>query len=132
MDIAFKGEQRTRSSYGRLDLACAFGTVPVCMHFDGDNINVERLSVKGNFHWGFADLNAKKITIKILGDLNKCYPFAETDKKKNVHAALGELNQKTIKMAIEYLKNGEASNLGKLMTEAQNLFDSMVAPACPS
>ena len=132
MDIAFKGEQRTRSRCGRLDQACAFGTVPVCMHFDGDDINVERLSVKGNFHWVFADLNAHKNTIKILGDLNKCYPFAETDKEKNVHAALGESNQKITKRAIEYLKNGEAQKLGELMTEAQNLFDSMVAPACPS
>jgi UTP-glucose-1-phosphate uridylyltransferase/mevalonate kinase len=132
MDIAFKGEQRTRSRCGRLDQACAYGTVPVCMHFDGDDINVERLSVKGNFHWVFADLNAKKNTIKILGDLNKCYPFAETDREKNVHAALGELNQKIIKKAVENLKNGETAKIGELMTEAQNLFDSMVAPACPS
>jgi UTP-glucose-1-phosphate uridylyltransferase/mevalonate kinase len=132
MDIAFKGEQRTRSRCGRLDQACAYGTVPVCMCFDGDDINVERLSVKGNFHWVFADLNAQKNTIKILGDLNKCYPFAETDKEKNVHAALGELNQKIIKRAVESLKNGETEKIGELMTEAQNLFDSMVAPACPS
>jgi UTP-glucose-1-phosphate uridylyltransferase/mevalonate kinase len=132
MDIAFKGEQRTRSRCGRLDQACAYGTVPVCMHFDGDDINVERLSVKGNFYWVFADLNAKKDTIKILGDLNKCYPFAETDKEKNIHAALGELNQNIIKRAVENLKNGEASKIGELMTEAQKLFDSMVAPACPS
>ncbi|MCL1960001.1 MAG: sugar phosphate nucleotidyltransferase [Spirochaetes bacterium] len=132
MDIAFKGEQRTRSRCGRLDQACAFGTVPVCMHFDGDDINIERLSVKGNFHWVFADLNAKKNTIKILGDLNKCYPFAETDKEKNVHAALGELNQNIIKRAAEYLKNGEAAKIGELMIEAQNMFDSMVSPACPS
>jgi len=132
MDIAFKGEQRTRSRCGRLDQACAFGTVPVCMQFNGDDINVERLSVKGNFYWVFADLNAKKNTIKILGDLNKCYPFAETDKEKNVHAALGELNQKIIERAIEYLKNGETAKIGELMTEAQNMFDSMVAPACPS
>jgi len=132
MDVAFKGEQRTRSRCGRLDQACAYGTVPVCMHFDGDDISVERLSVKGNFHWVFADLNAQKNTIKILGDLNKCYPFAETEKEKNVHAALGELNQKIIKRAVEYLKNGDVSKLGGLMTEAKNLFDSMVAPACPS
>ena len=132
MDIAFKGEQRTRSRCGRLDQACAFGTVPVCMHFDGDDINVERLSVKGNFYWVFADLNAKKNTIKILGDLNRCYPFSETDKERNVHSALGDLNQKIIKRAVEYLKNGETAKIGQLMTEAQNMFDLMVAPACPS
>jgi len=132
MDIAFRGEQRTRSRCGRLDQACAFGTVPVCMNFDGDDISVERLSVKGDFHWVFADLNAHKNTIKILGDLNKCFPFAETEKEKNVHAALGELNHNIIKKAVEYLKNGEVEKLGELMTEAQNVFDSMVAPACPS
>jgi UTP-glucose-1-phosphate uridylyltransferase/mevalonate kinase len=132
MDIAFKGEQRTRSRCGRLDQACAFGTVPVCMHFNGDDINIERLTVKGNFHWVFADLNSKKNTIKILGDLNKCYPFAETDKEKKVHLALGEINQNIIKRAIEYLKNGEAPKLGTLMVEAQDVFDSMIAPVCPS
>jgi len=132
MDIAFRGEQRTRSRCGRLDQACAYGTVPVCMRFDGDDINVERLSVKSDFHWVFADLNAQKNTIKILGDLNKCFPFAETEKEKNVHAALGGINQNIIKRAVDYLKNGEAPKLGELMTEAQNLFDSMVAPACPS
>jgi len=130
MNIAFRGEQRTRSRCGRLDQACAFGTVPVCMRFDGDDINVERLSVKGYFHWVFADLNAKKDTIKILGDLNKCYPFAGTDQEKKVHAALGEINQDIVKRAINCLKNGEASELGKLMTEAQDIIDSMVAPAC--
>jgi len=132
MDIAFKGEQRTRSRCGRLDQACAFGITPVCMHFDGDDINVERLVVKGNFHWVFADLNSKKDTIRILGDLNKCYPFAQTDKEKSVHAALGEINKNIINRAIDYLKNGEAPKLGGLMTEAQNIFDQMVAPACPA
>jgi UTP-glucose-1-phosphate uridylyltransferase len=102
------------------------------MHFDGDDINVERLSVKKSFYWVFADLNSKKNTIKILSDLNRCYPFSETDKERNVHAALGELNQRIIKRAVEYLKNGETAKIGALMTEAQNLFDSMVAPACPS
>jgi UTP-glucose-1-phosphate uridylyltransferase/galactokinase len=132
MDIAFKGEQRTRSRCGRLDQACAFGTIPVCMHFNSDDINIERLSVKGDFYWVFADLNAEKNTIKILDDLNKCFPFAETDMEKKVHAALGELNQGVIRRAVEYLKNGEASRLGALMTEAQNIFDTMVAPACPA
>jgi UTP-glucose-1-phosphate uridylyltransferase/mevalonate kinase len=131
MDIAFKGEQRTRSRCGRLDQACAFGIIPVCMHFNGDDINIERLTVKGNFYWVFADLNSKKNTIKILSNLNKCYPFAETDKEKKVHSALGEINQSIIEQAIEFLKNGEVKKLGALMSKAQNVFDSMVAPACP-
>jgi len=131
MDIAYKGEQRTRSRCGRLDQACAFGSVPVCMHFDGDDITIDKLIVKNNFYWVFADLNAKKNTIKILNDLNKCYPFADTEKERKVHEALGEINQNIISRAIEYLQNGNSAELGKLMSEAQSIFDSMIAPASP-
>jgi len=129
MDIAYRGEQRTLSRCGRLDQACAFGIVPVCMRFDGDDISVERLIVKGNFYWVFADLKAQKDTIKILSDLNKCYPFAETEKERNVQDALGKKNQIIIEQAIEYLRKGDAPELGRLMTEAQEIFDTMVAPA---
>jgi len=132
MDIAYKGEQRTRSRCGRLDQACAFGAVPVCMHFDGDDITIDKLIIKNYFYWVFADLNAKKNTIKILNDLNKCYPFAETDKERKVHEALGELNQNIINRAIEYLQKGNQEELGKLMSEAQEIFDSMIAPASPT
>jgi len=132
MDIAYKGEQRTRSRCGRLDQACAFGTIPVCMHFDGDDISIDKLIIKNYFYWVFADLNAKKDTIKILNDLNKCYPFAETEKERKVHEALGELNQSIINRAIGYLQKGNSAELGKLMSEAQEIFDSMIAPASPS
>jgi UTP-glucose-1-phosphate uridylyltransferase/mevalonate kinase len=129
MNIAFKGEQRTRSRCGRLDQVCAFGIVPVCLRFDGDDTSVERLTVKGNLYWVFADLNAKKDTIKILSDLNKCYPFAENEKERDVHEALGKRNAEIIERAIGYMRNGEAELLGSLMTEAQEVFDTMVAPA---
>jgi UTP-glucose-1-phosphate uridylyltransferase/mevalonate kinase len=129
MDIAFKGEQRTRSRCGRLDQACAFGIVPVCMRFDGDEIDIERLLVKETLYWVFADLNAVKDTIKILSDLNKCYPFAETEIERKVHDALGERNREIIRRAIEYLRLGDAPRLGVLMTEAQAVFDSLVVPA---
>jgi len=132
MDIAYKGEQRTRSRCGRLDQACAFGIVPVCMNFNGDDITINKLIIKNYFYWVFADLNAKKNTIKILNDLNKCYPFAETEKEQNVHKALGEINQNIIQRAIEYLQKGKTLELGKLMSEAQEIFDTMIAPASPS
>ena len=129
MDIAFKGEQRTPSRCGRLDQACAFGSVPVLMEFNGDDLYIKKLITKGNFYWVFCDLEAEKDTIKILRDLNKCYPFAETDTEKNVHKALGIMNRQIIEKAVDNLKNGEAEKLGSLMTEAQSIFDVMVAPA---
>jgi UTP-glucose-1-phosphate uridylyltransferase/galactokinase len=129
MSIAFKGEQRTPSRCGRLDQACAFGIQPVCMCFNGEDVTTKRLLVKNPLYWVFANLNAEKDTIKILVDLNKCYPFAQNSKEQQVQEALGIKNQEIISRAITYMKNGDADLLGQLMTEAQQIFDTMVAPA---
>ncbi|MBP7359650.1 MAG: hypothetical protein KA955_10005 [Prevotella sp.] len=131
MNIAYVGELRTSSRCGRLDQACAFGVKPNLMIFDGDEIEVKSINVKKHLYWVFSDLCAKKDTIKILGDLNKGYPFASNESEEKEHRALGEKNQAIIKKAINYMANGDAKSLGKLMTEAQNLFDKDIAPMCP-
>lgn len=131
MQAAYRGEQRTPSRCGRLDQACAYGVKPVVMTFDGDDIEVERLNVGSDFYWVFANLNASKDTIKILADLNKCYPFAQNSLEEAVQSALGEKNQEIIKRAIDYFGKGDQESMGQLMHEAQQIFDSMVAPACP-
>ena len=76
MQAAFRGEQRTPSRCGRLDQACAYGVKPVLMDFDGVEVESRELSVGTTFRWVVANLNASKDTIKILADLNRCYPFA--------------------------------------------------------
>jgi len=129
MVIAYRGERKTSSRCGRLDQACAFGVAPVLMTFDGEEISVKRLIVKEPLHWVIANLRAKKDTIKILADLNRSYPFPETEKDKNLHEALGANNQEIINKAIQYMKEGDQKALGSLMTEAQQLFDAKVAPA---
>lgn len=132
MNIAYWGELRTSSRCGRLDQACAFGVRPVKMTFDAEEIEVENIEIKEPLHWVFANLNAEKDTIRILADLNKSYPFAETEIERNVQKALGEVNQDIIERAIIYIREGRKEELGALMTEAQQKFDEMVAPACPS
>lgn len=131
MNIAYVGELRTSSRCGRLDQACAFGVKPNLMTFDGDEVEVKTLNVKKHLYWVFADLCAEKNTIKILRDLNKGYPFASNEMEEREQKALGEDNQQIINMAIEYMANGDAEALGKLMTGAQALFDTAVAPMCP-
>ena len=128
MNIAYVGELRTASRCGRLDQACAFGVKPNLMTFDGDEIEVKSLNVKKKLYWVFADLCADKDTIKILSDLNKSYPFASTEQEKNLHKALGEWNHDIVNRAIKYMAEGDAEALGKLMTEAEDLFDKYVAP----
>lgn len=132
MNIAYLGELRTSSRCGRLDQACAFGVKPNLMTFDGDEIEVKALNVKKPLYWVFADLCAKKDTIRILSDLNKSYPFASNEAEENLHKALGEWNHETVNKAIKYMAEGDAESLGRLMTEAEEQFDKYVAPMSPA
>ena len=132
MNIAYLGELRTSSRCGRLDQACAFGVKPNLMTFDGDEIEVKSLNVKKTLHWVFADLCAEKDTIKILADLNKAYPFASNEAEENLHKALGEWNHNLVNKAIKYMANGDAESLGRLMTDAEAMFDQYVAPMSPA
>lgn len=129
MQAAFRGEQRTPSRCGRLDQACAYGVKPVKMIFDGDEIDSEELRVGAVFHWVIANLKASKDTIKILADLNKCYPFAQNEKEKKVQEALGKDNQEICSQAIQALADGDAIRLGSLMNQWQENFDKKVMPA---
>ena len=131
MNIAYVGELRTSSRCGRLDQACAFGVKPNLMTFDGDEVEVRSLNVKKPLYWVFADLCGEKDTVKILRDLNRGYPFASDEKEEREHQALGQLNQDIIDRAVEYMAKGEVEKLGQLMTEAEDLFNSHIAPMSP-
>jgi UTP-glucose-1-phosphate uridylyltransferase/mevalonate kinase len=128
MNIAYLGELRTSSRCGRLDQACAFGVKPNLMTFDGDEIEVKALNVKKPLYWVFADLCASKDTIKILSDLNKSYPFASNEAEENLHKALGEWNHDIVRRAVKYMADGEVEALGKLMTEAEEMFNKYITP----
>ena len=128
MNIAYLGELRTQSRCGRLDQACAFGSKPSLMHIDGDEIDVKALNIKKHLYWVFADLCASKDTIRILSDLNRAYPFAVDEAGRREQAALGEKNLDIVNRAVSYMANGEIESLGRLMTEAESLFNSDVAP----
>ena len=77
-------------------------------------------------------MNASKDTVKILKDLNKAFPFADNEKEQAIQDALGPINHKIVSKAVDFMKEGDAEALGKLMTEAQTIFDEKVAPMCPS
>lgn len=131
MNVAYRGEHRTPSRCGRLDQACAYGVKPVCMTFDGEDIYVRPINVRKNMYWVVANLNAHKDTIRILADLNKCFPFAKNEMEENVQTALGEENKQFVDEAIGYIEAGQLEDLGALMIRYQKNFDEKVAPACP-
>lgn len=131
MQIAYRGELLTGSRCGRLDQACAYGETPVLMHFDDNEIDVEKLRVGQTFYWVIADLCAGKDTKKILAYLNKAYPFATDEIGIHEQEALGNDNHTIIEKARNAIEKGNPEELGRIMVDAQKLFDEKVAPACP-
>ena len=127
---AFIGEQRAGSHCGCMDQSCAYGAGPTLMEFDGMEVVLKPLKIGTTFHWVIANLMSSKDTIKILTDLNSAYPFAESECEEKVQQALGEKNKQIISAAIQYLGEGNSEKLGKLMEEAQKIFDEMVMPFC--
>ena len=131
MQIAYRGELLTGSRCGRLDQACAYGERPVLMHFSYNEIEVDKIRVGSNLYWVVADLCAGKDTKKILAYLNKAYPFATGKVEEKVQEALGVDNHRIITKACKAIEEGNSEELGKVMIEAQELFDNKIAPACP-
>ena len=131
MNLAYLGELSTPSRCGKLDQACAFGKKPILMEFNGDRIQIKDIKVKKDLHFVFADLMSKKNTIKILGDLNRCFPFVENEIDEKVQKGLGINNKKLVEEAIKCIESGDVEGLGKVMTKFQKNFDKYVAPACP-
>ena len=131
MEIAYRGELTTPSRCGRMDQGCAFGQRPVLMTFDADLVDVQQLRSGGDFHMLVINLKRKKDTQKILADLNRAYPFPQSDRERAVHEYLGSINKRIAQQAVAAIEAGDAPALGRLMTEAQRLFDEYLAPMCP-
>ena len=131
MEIAYQGEILTPSRCGRMDQACAYGGTPVFLTFDGDRMDVEEVHPTRHIYMVIADLNAGKNTKKILADLNACYPNSGGKIGQDVRYYLGPVNKDILFRAREALRAGDAQKIGALMTEAQRLFDLLLAPACP-
>ncbi|MBZ0251814.1 MAG: GHMP kinase, partial [Candidatus Methylomirabilis sp.] len=131
MDVAYLGERRTGSECGRMDQACAFGRVAVDLAFEGEAVHVEPLRAGAPLRLVIVDLKRAKDTGRILRDLNRCFTTREDAVARGVREALGPRNAEIAREARRLIETGDARGLGELMTEAQRLFDRLVAPGCP-
>ncbi len=131
MDLAYRGEITTPSRCGRMDQGCAFGRRPLLMTFDQDMVAVNEMSAGGRFHFLIVDLKGAKDTIRILSDLNRSYPFARTPRDKEVQEYLGPINRRIVHAAAAAIEAGDVPELGRLMREAQELFDARLGPSSP-
>ena len=132
MELAYQGEVATPSQCGRMDQACAYGSTPVVLTFDGNDVTAEPLPLGGTVRLVFADLEASKDTVTILRGLRAAYPVATTDTHAKLHRFLGEQNTDIVSRASAALAKGDAAALGALMVEAQAAFDAAAMPLVPS
>jgi len=133
MEYAYRGENLTPSRCGRMDQACAFGSRPVVMNYDADDLDCKEISVGKALHYLIVDLAYPgKSTTEILQGLQSAYPFPQNEQEKNAHTLFGETNLDIVSRAMDALKEGDAATLGSLMWEAQDEFDKHAKPLCPS
>jgi len=127
MEIAYLGERLTGSQCGRMDQACIYGKTPVVLVFEKTKaVRLEPVFAGGKIFMFFVDLAGQKNTVKILADLQGKYL-----ESKKLQQALGEKNERIVRLAYQAILAGDAERLGKLMVEAQLNFDELVAPHSP-
>ena len=140
MEYAYQGELMTPSKCGRLDQACAFGSTPVKMTYDGEFTGVDRLSLAFELHFLVVDLCATKSTTTILSALQGAYPVASTAEQRELQEFLGPRSKARVEQ-LEALLEGKVAGLdaagvveaiGALMSEAQRDFDRCGGALCPS
>jgi galactokinase len=132
MELAYQGELRTPSRCGRMDQICAYGQAASFLTFDGDSMEIDTIPLGGPFHMLMVDLKGTKDTVQILRDLNAQFPDSKGVVAAGVREALGPMNAQTTASGRNALIEGDAKQLGKLISSAQETFDRLIAPACPS
>ena len=115
-----------------MDQACAFGNRCVELTYDGDFVDVHPVSVPVPLHLVLVDLRGAKSTVDILSSLQSCFPFPTTETQRGVVRLLGEVNARITESAMQAMTRGDIATVGRLMTEAQALFDELAMPACPA
>ncbi len=133
MEYAYQGEIATPSRCGRMDQACAFGSQPTLLTYDGDRLEVEVVDVAKPILLIIVDLGCVKDTPLMLESLQKSFPGPPADDVgRGVHEWLGPVNRALVARALKAVEAGDAELLGKLMTEAARDFDTYGAPTCPA
>jgi len=123
MEVSYLGERLTGSQCGRMDQACIYGSVPVLLVFEkGRNVQIEPIFAREDIHMFYVDLAGQKNTLRILKDLHDSYL-----KDERVQSALGRDNEHTVRRVFQMIQRGRARELGELMTEAQRIFDEVLA-----
>jgi galactokinase len=128
MEIAYFGERQAGSQCGRMDQVCAYGEITSMLRFttDGLGCDPEPVPSPKKIHLLIIDLAGYKDTVAILNELHAAYPAS-----KALQQALGPRNQQIVADARRLITAGDAEQLGRLMTEAEQLFERDITPYAP-
>lgn len=132
IEAAYYSEVGIGSKCGKLDQISKINEQVKLLHFDNNDgkekLTTEKIDIKDDIFMVYVDLKGSKDTVKILDDLNKCYPYYKNESEKKVHEFLGKENEEMVFKARKYIEYGEIKELGKLLTDYQNLFDEYLMP----
>lgn len=132
MEIAFQGEMMTPSRCGRMDQCVAMGAGCIAlMQFTHHTCTMEVLTCPAPLHFVVVDLKAGKNTIRILQDLNACFPFPREPAHAGMHQYVQEIRI-IAEQAKRSIEEGSAEKLAACMQAAQECFDKHAVPNCPS
>ena len=131
MEIAYICEREAKSMCGKMDQIVAFDRGVYIMDFHNGEVNYSNIKVGKDIYVVLVDLDGEKDTKKILKDLHKAFPFPKNKKEELAIKTLGEYNEKIVHEASKSIEKGNSKEIGKLMIEAQNLFDNNLAYLSP-
>lgn len=124
---SLKAEENIGSKCGLLDQKSISNTGLKLLEFS-DDLKSDNLLVGNNIYMLIADLNGSKNTIKILDDLNSCYPFYKNKKEERVHNFLGKKNKEYVFSSKRCIEEGNIKELGKIYYKYQKEFDKTFIP----
>ena len=129
VEIAYISERNINSMCGKMDHIVAYSNTLSLMEFELDKTIITSLSATCDIYMVWIDLKYEKDTKRILGDLNKCYPFPDNKISTDVQEAFGENSLMIVDSALHLIREGDNKGLGELMTSAYNLFSKKILPA---
>ena len=80
MELAYQGEMKTPSHCGRMDQCVVMGSNAIAiMEFENNSVTLTKIPCAATLFFIVVDLLSHKDTVKILKDLNDCFPFPKSD-----------------------------------------------------
>jgi hypothetical protein len=132
IELARSGQRRTGFSCGRIaHVTAAYGFRPVFVVFDGVDVAVQPIIPARPLYLVIADLGAQSDGTCVQDMLRMQFQKGQGRLSETIRSGLTEASARSVLEARNSVLLADAERLGKLMHDAQALFDRVVAPLSP-